>query len=190
MMRRLKRLGIALLGVLAGFLAGSVLLVKPAGAQTFQQVIDDINSKITTNGQQAITGAILNGVLIEMMTYTQGVAFGGCVGGQLLSAASTNATIIKGGPGTLCAITWLNTTNTLMDIRLYDTPSTPNCGSASGLVANFVAQGNTINPGATIVLGGAGLVFATGIGMCVTGGNANNDTTPAVTGLNINYSFR
>jgi hypothetical protein len=114
---------------------------------------------------------------------------GGASPGHILSAASNNSTSIKGSAGTLYSLTWLQTTTTLMDIRLYDTASAPTCGSATGVIANFVVQSNATSPGGSPNLGPTGIKFANGIGICITGANADNDNTNAVTGLNVDYAY-
>lgn len=116
-------------------------------------------------------------------------ATGGATGGTILSAASNNSTSIKASAGTLYSVSWLQTTTTLMDIRFYDTASAPTCSSATSMKLNFVAQSNATSPGATISLGPAGIAFTSGIGVCITGANANNDNSNAAVGLNLIYGF-
>jgi hypothetical protein len=117
-------------------------------------------------------------------------AIGGATGGTILSAASDNATSVKASPGTLASVTWLQTTTTLMDVRFYDTASTPTCSSATGMKLNFVVQSNAVTPGATFNFGPFGIAFTSGIGVCITGANANNDDTSAVLGLNLIYGYK
>lgn len=122
-------------------------------------------------------------------------ATGGCTGATLLTAANNNATVIGSAAAhTLCWLRWENTTTSLVDIRLYDTATTPSggapCNSATGVVSNDVVQSNAVSPGGVANLGPFGMAFASGIVMCVTGANANNDNTNAVTGINISYGFK
>ena len=86
-------------------------------------------------------------------------------------------------------MTVIQTTTTLMDVRFYDTASSPTCSSATGMKLNFVAQSNVTSPGFTYNLGPTGVAFTSGIGVCITGANANNDNTNATTGLNLVYSY-
>ena len=115
---------------------------------------------------------------------------GGATPSTILSAASNNSTSIKASPGTLYSVTWINTTTTLMDIRFYDTASAPTCSSATAMKMNFVVQSNATSPGGSPVFGPAGIVFANGIGVCITGGNTNSDNSNAVTGLNVNLGYK
>jgi hypothetical protein len=122
-------------------------------------------------------------------------ATGGCTGGTLLTAASNNATVIgTAAAHTLCWLRWENTTTSLVDIRLYDTATTPSggapCNSATNVTSNDVVQSNATSPGGVSNLGPFGQAFASGIVLCVTGANANNDNTNAVTGINVSYGFK
>jgi hypothetical protein len=54
---------------------------------------------------------------------------------------------------------------------------------------NYVVQSNATSPGGSPNLGAAGIAFTSGIGVCITGANANNDNTNAVTGLNLAVGY-
>ena len=110
--------------------------------------------------------------------------------GHLLSAASTNATSIKAGPGVLMTFAYIQTGTTAAYLRLYDTAGIPNCASATGVRANYPIQSNATSAGATLNLGPTGLAFFNGIGFCLTGGAADNDNTNATTGINLNWSYQ
>ena len=147
----------------------------PSGANVIGKTGIDQTTPGTTNAVQLIAGSS-----------------GGASGGSLLSAASTNATTIKSSAGSLKSLNWLQTTTTLMDIRLYDVASfsSSSCASATGLIANFVVQSNAVSPGGSPAFPPEGIAFANSIGMCITGANTNTDTTNAVTGLNVNWTFK
>lgn len=115
---------------------------------------------------------------------------GGCTPGVMLTAATNNSTSIKGAAGILCELTVINTTVTAVDVRLYDVAVAPTCSSATGVVANYPVQANTVSPGFALPLGAYGKQFTLGIGICVTGANANNDNTNAVTGINVNWAYK
>ena len=108
----------------------------------------------------------------------------------VLSAATNNSQTLVAGPATLMSVTWLNTTATLMDIRFYDSATAPTCSSATGMVANFVAQANTTSPGGSPYLGATGLKFINGISICITGANSNTDNSNATTGLNLIIGYQ
>lgn len=179
-------------------ISGTVSL--PTGAATAANQATEISSlaTIATNTGAAIPAgsALIGKVGLDQTTpgTTNGVAvtaapLGGATGGTILSAASNNSTSIKASAGTLYSFSFLQTTTTLMDVRFYDTASAPTCSSATGMKLNFVVQSNTITPGGTFNFGSTGVAFTTGIGICITGANANNDNTNAATGLNVIYAF-
>jgi len=141
----------------------------------------------TAPGSATITGSVtITSGAIGLSAPTTG----GCTPGVILTAASNNSTSIKGSAGILCELTVINTTVTLVDVRLYDTASAPTCSSATGVVANYPVQANTVSPGFALPLGAYGKQFTLGIGICITGANANNDNTNAVTGINVNYAYK
>ena len=163
------------------FLA-ALFFAAPAWADSGNQFYICVGP-IVTGTCAAVTGT--NGLPVTGVPSPTGAPSGGTI----LSAASNNSTSIKGTPGTLYSVTWLQTTTTLMDVRFYDTASAPTCSSATGMKLNFVVQSNATTPGATFNLGPFGIAFTTGIGVCITGANANNDNTNAVTGLNLIYAY-
>jgi len=123
-------------------------------------------------------------------------ATGGCTNlAPIFTAASNNATQVgAAGARTLCEFSFDNTTTSLFSIRFYDTGTAPTggapCNSATGLVAAFVAQSNATSPGRAQTFGPFGRAFTNGIVVCLTGVNANNDNTNAVTGGNFNLSYK
>lgn len=116
---------------------------------------------------------------------------GGASVTTILSAASNNSTSIKASAGTVYSLTFIQTTSTaIQDIRFYDTATAPTCSSATGMKVNIPVQANTVTPGGTFTFGTMGIAFASGIGICITGANANNDNTNAATGLNVVVSYQ
>jgi hypothetical protein len=122
-------------------------------------------------------------------------ATGGCSSTIIHTAASNNATVIgTAAAHTLCGFRWENTSVTLMSIRFYDTATVPAagvpCNSNGNLQSNDVAQSNAVQPIGVVNLGPTGEAFAAGIVVCVTGANADNDNTNAVTGLNLTVLWK
>jgi hypothetical protein len=114
---------------------------------------------------------------------------GGCTIGATQSAASTNATSVKGSAGLLCGGTVINTTATLYYLRLYNLASAPTCSSATGFVATIPVPASTSGAGTVINLGTYGATFATGIGFCLTGGGSSTDNTSAATGVYVTLAY-
>jgi len=123
-------------------------------------------------------------------TDAQGTAVVGGTAFHFLTAATNNATLIKASAGELLSWRIENTQGTgLVSVRFYNTATTPSagvpCNSATNLLSNDVVQNNTVSPGLAVTLP-SGMRFSTGLVICVTGANADNDNTNATTGLNVN----
>lgn len=164
--------GTCSLPALIKFLNNAVIGSIPSGSAIIGKVGIDQTTPGATNGISEVSAPT-----------------GGATGATILSAASNNSTSIKASAGTLYSVTVVQTTTTLMDVRFYDTASAPTCSSATGMKLNFPVQSNTVSAGATYNLGPTGIAFASGIGVCITGANANNDNTNATTGLNLIYGY-
>ncbi len=124
---------------------------------------------------------------------TQAVAgaTGGATPYHLLSAATTNATNVKATAGTLYSLSLINTTATIYYLRLYDiATSAPTCSSATGVVENIPIPANVAGAGVVLHFGSMGMLFANGIGFCLTGGFSDTDTTNAATGVAVNLTYK
>lgn len=118
-----------------------------------------------------------------------GNAFAADLPFHLLSAATTNSTLVKSGAGQLSEIVAINTTATVYDLRFYDSNVAPTCSSTTGVVWNVPVPANTSGGGVVIPIP-AGVRFSSGIGFCLTGAVADNDNTNAAAGIAINLSFK
>ena len=111
--------------------------------------------------------------------------------GVILSAASNNSQLIgPAGAHALMTLEVFNTTAAVLDVRFYDVATAPTCSSATGVVANYPVPSLANGGGFALNFGFNGKAFLNGIGLCITGVNANNDNTNATTGLNLNYTYR
>lgn len=117
---------------------------------------------------------------------------GGCTPFHIAggTAGTNNATLIKAGAGTLCHLTAINTTATVVFLRMYDLVAAPTCSSATGAKHSYPVPAAVAGAGVTIPLGAYGEAYLAGIGFCVTGGGADTDNSNAVTGVFIDASFR
>jgi hypothetical protein len=102
-------------------------------------------------------------------------AAGGATAYHLISAASTNATSVKGSAGTLYAITAYNNANTIAYLKFSDASAAPTCGT-TGVTQTFLIPANSNGSGFNFSIP-VGLAFASGIAFCITGGIADTDTT-------------
>jgi hypothetical protein len=110
----------------------------------------------------------------------------------LYAGASTNATIIKASAGVVYSAQLGSIGSVPAYVRFYDTATGPTCSSATGLVKALIipAAATAANGGGSNVSVPVGVTFATGIGICVTGGFGSTDVTNAAAGayiVNVDY---
>jgi len=114
---------------------------------------------------------------------------GGYTPGQLISAASTNATSIKGSAGTLGYITASNINTSPRYLKIYNKASAPTVGTDTP-VHTFLIPGNTSGAGTNIPLPPQGIALGTGIAIAITTGVATSDTgAVAANDIVINYGY-
>lgn len=154
--------------------------------QQMQRLAQRITSLITALGSpaQASGSTITNN---PAATTT-----GGCTPYHLAggTAASTNSTSISSGAHTLCALRAINTTATLVYLRVYDSSSAPTCSSATNLKHTYPIPANSNGAGFMDAEGAFGEAYSNGLGFCVTGGGSDTDNTNAVTGVYIEASYK
>ncbi len=103
------------------------------------------------------------------------VTSGGLLIATAVAANTTNSTLVKNAAGQVYEIRVFNNSGTIAYLKTYNKASAPTCGTDTP-VDHFLVPGLT---------GGSGLIFTsamgdaygTGIGYCLTGGIADNDTT-------------
>lgn len=106
---------------------------------------------------------------------------------KYLSAASTNSTLVRAGRNLLKVVLPINTTATLYYLKFYDKATAPTCGTDVPIFVIPVPTTGTAGQGGGVSLPmDTGLQFNLGVGFCLTGGIADNDTTVAATGVAIN----
>lgn len=104
---------------------------------------------------------------------------------KYFSAASTNAQNLWSGRAVLHALLPVNTTATVYYLKLYDKATTPVCGTD---IPKWTIPIPASTVGAGVALPSTdGLLFGTGLGICITGALADNDTTPAAVGVAVNF---
>jgi hypothetical protein len=109
---------------------------------------------------------------------------------HLLSGASTNATNIKPAAGQLVTAVCVNTTVTLYYLKFYDLAATPTCNTSTVVLTIPCPFGASSAGGGFVMTPGQAAQFLNGIGMCLTGGIADNDNTNAATGVAIDVFFK
>lgn len=102
---------------------------------------------------------------------------------KYFSANTTNSTLVYASKGLLKTGVVINTTSTIYYLKLYDKATAPTCGTDTPVWTLPVPFGNSGAGGGFVLPLADGLQFANGIGFCLTGALADNDTTVAATGI-------
>lgn len=100
---------------------------------------------------------------------------GGYTPVSTVSAASTNATSLKGSAGTVGAVTVTNINAAMRYLKFYNKATAPTVGTDTPVYV-IPLPGNTAGAGATVSFGDAGLNFSTGIAWALTTGPTVADT--------------
>lgn len=97
---------------------------------------------------------------------------GGVAGAKVLSAATTNATVVKAGPGRIYSVQVSNSSNAYRYIKFYNLAVAPTVGTST--VLSIVG----IPPGGRASLNSPqGLYCSVGIAYSIVAGAADNDAT-------------
>lgn len=115
---------------------------------------------------------------------------GGYTPGKLVSAGSTNATVIKASAGTLGYLAASNVNAAVRYLKLYNKATAPTVGTDVP-VATFVIPGSTTGGGTNIPLPPQGIAFSTGISFALT----TEATDAGTTGISanetvVNYGYK
>jgi hypothetical protein len=168
---------------------------SPAGAKYFRvrNVGGSGLATTVTIGMGTGTGPVFLYSSIPSGTNTIGAVasaasiLGGYIPGHILSAATTNATSIKGSPGTLGYLTASNVNAAPRYVKLYDKASAPTVGTDTP-VATFIIPGNTAGAGTNVLLPSQGIKFSVGIALAITVEATDSGTTAvALNDIVINY---
>lgn len=100
---------------------------------------------------------------------------GGATPYKLISAASTNATSVKGSGATLYGIQVFNVNAEERYLKLYNKATAPTVGTDTP-VKVILIPGATTGSGTTVPLPAAGVAFGTGLAFALTTGIADSDT--------------
>lgn len=118
-----------------------------------------------------------------------GLSDPGIVPEHWLSAASNNATLVKGSPSQLYEIMLVNTTSTIYYFKLYDKATAP--APATDVPVLTLPVPHATGAGASLVVPiPNGLAFSLGLGFSLVGAIADDDNTAAATGVAINLLYK
>jgi hypothetical protein len=101
---------------------------------------------------------------------------------KVLSAAGTNSNLVLTGNVLLKTGVIGNSTATQYFLKLYNKATPPTCGTDVPRWTVPIPP----NQDVPLQLGNGGLMFPLGLGICLTGAIADNDTTTAAAGVAIN----
>lgn len=115
---------------------------------------------------------------------------GGATPYKLVSAATTNATSVKGSAGTLYMITASNVNADERYLKLYNKATSPTVGTDTP-VHTFIIPGNAAGAGTNIPVPAVGLAFSTGIAFALTTEATDAGTTGvAANEIVINLAYK
>jgi len=112
-------------------------------------------------------------------------ASGGNSFNHLVSAATTNATVVKASAGQVYGWSIVNTNASMRYVKLHNTASTPTAGASVAYTIGVPGTG-----GSNIALH-HGIAFGTGIAFTTVTGAADSDTTAVAANdliINIHYT--
>jgi len=130
-------------------------------------------SAATATGVQGVTGGV------PMATAPAAATAGGASSFSEIVPANTTGISIKASAGTIYEVNLANIGSTVLWAKIYDSATAPTCGSGTPIRRFMIPVNSTAANGAgsNISLGAAGIAFINGIGLCVTAGIADTDTT-------------
>lgn len=99
---------------------------------------------------------------------------------KLISAASTNSTVVKASPGNLYTIVAIGFTSTVRYLKLYNKATAPVVGTDVPVMTIPVPA--NIQAAGVVIPVSVGIDFSNGISMAITSGSADNDTVAIVAG--------
>lgn len=159
--------------------------VVPSGTQTVSGTVTaNLGSGSNLVGKVGIdqtTPGTTNATTVTTLTS------GGATPYSFISAATTNATSVKGSAGTVYSLVAMNTSGTARYVKLYNSSSAPTAGSGTPIKRFMVPA----NGGFAWPIPPQGVAFSSGIGFTITGNPADNDTTAIAANdvlLNVDYS--
>jgi len=172
-----------------------------AGSNIIGKVSIDQTTPGTTNGVQVnaalpagtniigktgidqTTPGTTNGVVVEAATV------GGATSFHLIAAATNNSTLISTGAHTLYDVELTNNSATIAYAKFYDKSSAPTCGTDTPIIT-LIIPASTAGAGSNVNMP-VGRAFASGLGLCVVTGIADNDNTAvAATTYAINVAYK
>lgn len=156
----------------------------PTGTVALAKVDAALSALTPVDGDAESLRVDANGALHMNMSYkldstndrigVEAITSGGATPYKLNSAASTNATSVKGSAGQVYSIMATNTNAAVRYLKLYNKASAPTVGTDTP-VQVYALPGATTGGGFSLNIP-VGMVFSTGIAFATTTGAADSDT--------------
>jgi len=145
----------------------------------------------TTNGIDVDVTRVTGTVTTSQTPATSGgLTIGPGSGAKLISAASPNATSVKGSAGQVYGWYITNTNASARFVKLYNKASSPTVGTDVP-VMTLLIPGNTSGSGAVAAEFVSGIAFGAGIALALTTGSADADTgAVAASEIIVNLFFK
>ncbi len=141
--------------VVGGGTEATALRVTIASDSTGVLSVDDNGSSLTVDGSINLIPATSGGL---SMTH-------------LVSAASTNATNVKGSAGQLYGWSLFNTSSSSRYVKIFNKATSPTVGTDSPVLNLFIPAGGGNN-----IMSDTGFGFSSGIGFAITSGPTDTDS--------------
>lgn len=157
------------------FTSGTMNVSWSGGANALSpaQAVPPLPTGTNSIGNIGTVATITNNV----NSVSRGVTTGGTTTTKVLSAATTNATVIKASAGQIYGLQFVNTGAGWAFVKFYNKATAPTVGTDAVIEIIGIPPG-----GAREVNRPIGMPFAAGIGMAITGAYTDADTTAVTAG--------
>lgn len=143
------------------------------------------NLQLDVNGQLLVAlGTQLDATNDTVGAQPKAATSGGVTPSHLISAASTNATSLKGSAGQVYGFQLMNkSTSGAAYVKFYNKATSPTVGTDTPVkVITLAAAASSTQPTVVVHSQPLGISFSTGIAFAITGGSGNSDTTAVSAG--------
>lgn len=144
---------------------------------------------------QTFALAIALGILLGSVigpALAQSTSVGGAVPFHMVAANSTNATLVSPGAHTVYSAELGGIGSVPAYVKFYDKSSAPTCGTDTPIKTLIIPAAATAANGASSNVNmPGGMQINNGLGICVTGGIADSDTTAvAASSFTVNIDYK
>lgn len=141
------------------------------------QCTSNAELKVNVDNAISLTGALPAGTNLLGAVRVRPDTANGLTPSKVISAASTNSTLISTGAHNVYLAATGNTGAGVAFLKVYDKSTAPTCGTDTPKLT-FIIPGNAAGAGSNIPLGGdIGFSVTSGLGICITGVVTDADTT-------------